>query len=215
MWASHSTDTVECVVNIRYPVTQSIVHGIFQRTTTRGHRDNFSTQQAHTEYIWCLTLNIMRAHIDHTLKAKLCTDRRRCNAVLTSARFSDNALFSHAACQNDLAQHVVNFMRASVVQLVTLHVHFGTTKVFGQALSMIQWAWTANIVLPQKIHLCPKTVVRFRLFVFFLKAKDQWHQGFRDETSTEITKPSLLIRSSHKRIEKVVHLSAPLRFIRM
>ena len=98
----------------------------------------------------------MRAHIDHTFQAKLGTDRRGRNAVLTGTGFCDDAGLAHATRQNDLTQHVVDLMCARVVQLVALKVNLGPAKFLGHAWREIEWAWTANVMRPEVIHLGPE-----------------------------------------------------------
>ena len=43
VWSRHSTNAIECVVNISNPIAQCIIHGVFQCTTAGGHRHNFGT----------------------------------------------------------------------------------------------------------------------------------------------------------------------------
>ena len=146
----------------------------------------------------------MRAHVDHTFQAEFCADGGSCHAVLTRPSFSNNTGFAHTARQNNLAQDVVNFMRAGVVQLVTLEVDFCTTKVFGQPFSIIQRAGTANIVGPQIVHFGPERVVGFGELILLFQLEDQRHQGFGHKAPTKIAKAPLFIRAIHEAVKKFV-----------
>jgi hypothetical protein len=54
------------------------------------------------------------------------------------AGLGDDAGLAHAAGQQDLAQHVVDLVRAGVVQLVALEVDLRPAKMLGQALGEIE-----------------------------------------------------------------------------
>ena len=73
----------------------------------------------------------MCAHVNHAFQTKFRTDSRRGHAVLARPCFRDDTGFAHTTRQNDLAQHVVDFMRARVIQLVPLHIDFRTTQMIG------------------------------------------------------------------------------------
>ncbi len=126
---SHGADAIERVTHVGHPVAQRIVHCIFQGATTGSHGHHFCTKKAHTEHVRGLTLDIMCAHIDHTFQTEFRTNRGRCNTVLACTCLGNDAGLAHAAGQNDLAQHIVDFMRASMVQFVALHIDFRTTQM--------------------------------------------------------------------------------------
>jgi hypothetical protein len=69
-----------------------------------------------------LPFDIVRAHVDDAFQTELGADRGRGHPVLTGAGFGDDPRLAHAAGEQDLAQHVVDLVRAGVVQLVALHV---------------------------------------------------------------------------------------------
>ena len=68
------------------------------------------------------------------------------DAVLAGAGLGDDALLAHAHRQQDLAEHVVDLVRAGVVQLVALQVDLGAAEMLGQALGEIERARPADIV---------------------------------------------------------------------
>ncbi len=111
----------------------------------------------------------LHAHINHAFQAKPRTNRRGGNPVLTSAGLGNNPAFSHPARQQNLPQHVVDFMRTRMVQLVALEVDFCAAKPLCQTLGKIKRAGAANVMFPQIIHLGPEFRVGFGLLVFGLK----------------------------------------------
>ena len=70
----------------------------------------------------------MRAHVDHAFQSEFRTDRRGRHPMLPRTRLGDDARLAHAARKNDLAQHVVDLVRARVVQLVALEIDFRAAK---------------------------------------------------------------------------------------
>mmetsp|Transcript_18127 Transcript_18127/g.28119 ORF Transcript_18127/g.28119 Transcript_18127/m.28119 type:complete len:301 (+) Transcript_18127:2712-3614(+) len=198
-------DAIKRVAHIGHPIAKGIVHGIFERTTARSHRDHFSPQELHSEHVGGLTFDIMRTHIDDAFQAEFGADRGCSHTVLARSGFCDDPGLAHAAGQDDLAQHVVDFMRAGVVQLVALHVNFGTAQFLRQAFGVIKRAGATHIMLPEEIHLSPEAVVGLGLFILFLKAQDQRHQRLGHKAAAKIAKATLFIRAGHEGIEKVVH----------
>ena len=55
-------------------------------------------------------------------RPKRCADRGGGHAVLARAGLRDDAGLAHAARQQDLAEHIVDLVRAGVVELVALEV---------------------------------------------------------------------------------------------
>ncbi|CAI8341573.1 MAG: Uncharacterised protein [Rhodospirillaceae bacterium] len=137
VWASRRADDVEGVFDVGDPVAQGFVHRVFERAGAGGHRLDLGTEQAHAEYVRRLPLDVGRAHVDGTGQAEQRADRRRCHAVLTRAGLGDDPGLAHAAGEQDLAQTVVDLVRAGVVQLVALEVDLGAAEFLGQPLGKI------------------------------------------------------------------------------
>ena len=64
--------------------------------------------------------DIVRAHVNLALKSQQRCGHRGGRAVLACARLSNETGFSHALCQQRLADHVVALVRAAVVQVLAL-----------------------------------------------------------------------------------------------
>ena len=79
----------------------------------------------------------MRPHIDHAFQTKFGTYRGGGHPMLTCASFRDDPVFPHSACQDNLAQDIVNFMRACVIELVTLEIDLRATQMLGQSLGKV------------------------------------------------------------------------------
>ncbi len=81
-------------------------------------------EQLHAEHIGLLPLDIDRAHIDDAIEAETGAGGRRRDAMLSGAGLGDDAGLAHAAREQDLAEHIVDLVRAGVVQLLALEIDF-------------------------------------------------------------------------------------------
>jgi hypothetical protein len=80
----------------------------------------------------------VRAHVDHAFQPELGADGGGGHAVLAGAGLGDDAGLAHAAGQHDLAQHVVDLVRAGVVELVALHVDLRAAQMLGQPFGEVE-----------------------------------------------------------------------------
>ncbi len=191
--ARHRADAVERVADVRDPVAQRLVHRVLERAAARGHRHDLGAEQAHAEDVRALALDIRLAHEDDALQPELGADGRGGDAVLAGAGFGDDPGLAHAAGQQDLAEHVVDLVRARVVQLVALEVDLGAAELLGQARREIERARPADIVLPEVVHLGPEGRVLLGPGVFRLELEDQRHQRLGDEAAAELAEPAALV----------------------
>ena len=120
-------------------------------------RDDLGAEQLHAEDVRLLPLDVHRAHVDDALEAEAGADRGGGDAVLAGAGLGDDALLAHAPGQQDLAEHVVDLVRAGVVQVFALEVDLGAAAMLGEALGEIERAGPADIMLQVLAHLARGT----------------------------------------------------------
>ncbi len=149
----------------------------------------------------------MRAHIDHAFQAELGANCRGGHAMLACACFRDDARLAHAAGEDDLAQHVVDLVRAGMVQLVPLEINLGPAQMLRQPVSVIKRAGASHIMGPQIMHFSPKTVVGLGVLVLLFQLEDKRHQRLGNEASAIIAKAALFIGPGHEAVEKIVHIA--------
>ena len=200
----HRADAVEGVSHVGHPVAQRVVHRVLQRAAPAGDRHNGCAQQAHAEHVRSLTFHVMRTHVDHALQPELGADRGSGHAMLPGSRFGDDACLAHAAGQDDLSQHVVDFVRAGVVQLVALHVDFRAAQMVGQSFGEIKGRGAADIVLPQPVHLGPESGIGLGVFIAPFQFQDQRHQGFADEPPAEDAETAGFVGTGAVAVDAVV-----------
>ncbi len=103
--------------------------------------------------------------------------------MLARARLRDDAGLAHPHREQDLAQAVVDFMRAGVIELVALEVDLRAAKVLGQPLGVIERARPAGIMGVEVFKLGMERGIVLGLRIGSLKLKDKRHQRFGDEAS--------------------------------
>ena len=75
------------------------------------------------------------------------------DAVLAGAGLGDDARLAHAPREQDLAEHVVDLVRAGVIELFALEIDLRAAEMRGQPLGEIERARPADIVGQQIVEL--------------------------------------------------------------
>ena len=86
------------------------------------HRPHLGAQQLHAEDVGLLPLDVGRAHVDDAGQVEERADGGGGDAVLAGAGLGDDAALAHAARQQDLAERVVDLVRAGVVEVLALQI---------------------------------------------------------------------------------------------
>ena len=153
MRAGGGADAVEGVGDIGHPVAQRLVHRVLERARARLDRAHLGAQHLHAEDVRLLPLDVDRAHVDDAVEAEARAGGRGGDAVLAGAGLGDDALLAHAPGEQDLAEHVVDLVRAGVVELVALEIDLRAAELLGQPLGEIERARPPDIVLEEAVEL--------------------------------------------------------------
>ncbi|MNU28796.1 hypothetical protein D3C71_172400 [compost metagenome] len=111
------------------------------------------------------------------------------------AGLGDDAFLAHAPCQQDLADAVVNLVRAGVVQLFALEINLCAAAELGQAFSEIQRTRTADVITLEVGQFFFERRIFLGRFVFAGQIEDQRHQGFRHVAATERAEQAVGVRA--------------------
>ncbi len=88
--------------------------------------------------------------------------------MLTGAGLGDHARFAHPFGQQRLADHIVDLVSTSMVQIFALEVDLRAAHLFGPAFSMINWTGTSDEMFELVVEFGEKfrilAVVRIRVF---------------------------------------------------
>ena len=105
--------------------------------------------------------------------------------MLSGAGLGDDALLAHAARDHDLAEHVVDLVRAGVIELLALEIDFCAAEMLGQSLGEIKRRRPADIVLEVAVHLGLERRIGLGVGIGLFQIEDQRHQRLGDEASAE------------------------------
>ena len=147
--------------------------------------NHLGAQHFHADHVGLLPLDVDRAHIDHAFEPEPRAQRRGGDAVLAGAGLGDDALLAHAARDHDLAEHVVDLVRAGVIELLALEIDLCAAEMLGQALGEIKRRRPADIVLEVAVHLGLERRIGLGVGIGLFQIEDQRHQRFGDEASAE------------------------------
>ena len=141
MRARRRADDVERVVDIGDPVAQRLVHRVLQRARARADGPHFRAQQMHAEDVGLLPLDIHFAHIDDARKTEARRHRGGGDAMLAGAGLGDDAGLAHAPGEQDLAEAIVDLVRAGVIEVFALEIDLRAAEMLRQALGEIERVW--------------------------------------------------------------------------
>ena len=188
-------DAVEGVIDIGDPVAQRLVHGVLEGLGAGLHRPHLGAEQLHAKHVRLLPRDVDCAHVDHAFEAEAGAQRRGGDAVLAGAGLRDHPRLAHALRQHDLAEHVVDLVRAGMIELVALEIDFGAAapagrrrclaQMLGEPLGEIERRWAADIVGEVALHLPLEFGIDLGRGVGLLELEDQRHQRLGDEAPAE------------------------------
>ena len=163
MRPADGADEVMGVVDGGHPVAHGFVHGVFQCARPSGHGYHLGAEQLHARDVEGLALRVHLAHVDTAFQPEERSGGGRRDSMLPSASFSNDAALAHAFREQRLPQHVVDLVRARVVEVFALEVHFGVAGVFGEALGEGHRCWAAGVVALEPTKLLTEAGVGLRV----------------------------------------------------
>ena len=152
--------------------------------------DDLRAKEPHASDIESLALHIHRAHVDRAIESK---PRSRCgrgDAMLARSGFRDDAGFSHAAGEEDLANRVVDLVRTSVEQVLALEINFRAAEFLGEPLGKVEWRGSAAKITQQRCQFLAELRILARRNVFALEILQSGHERFGNEHSAVGTEVS-------------------------
>ena len=111
------------------PIANGFVASIFQRLVAAFYSYYLSSEQTHFLHIGALALHIKCAHVHHTGHSHQRTHCGSGHTMLSGTSFGHNAFLSHAACNQYLANGIVYFVCASMVEVLAFQIHFAAMEL--------------------------------------------------------------------------------------
>ncbi len=167
----------------------------FRVPAPRRHRHYLRAEELHAEDVRLLPLDVGGAHVDDAGQAEAGGNGGRGDAVLAGAGLGDDPGLAHAPGEQDLAEAVVDLVRAGVIELVALEVDLRAAEMFRQALGEIEGARAPGIVRGQMLQLGLEGRICLGVLPGLLEIEDQRHQRLGDEPTAEQAEMATLVRA--------------------
>ena len=120
------------------PVAHGLVDRFLERLLAGLHGHDLRAEHFHAIHIQFLPLAIHRAHVNDALQSEHGGDGGGGDAVLAGAGLGDDARLAHAPGEQDLADGVVDLVRAGVDQILALEINLRAAEFLGQAFGEVQ-----------------------------------------------------------------------------
>ena len=130
-----------------------------------------------------MALDVFRAHVHHALQAVARADGGSGHAVLARAGFGNDARLAHAPRQHGLADDVVDFVRAGVVQIFALQVNLRAAQFAAGARRVINGRGPAHIMRQFVLEFGQKIRVILVFGVGVFQLVDGISQRFADKAA--------------------------------
>lgn len=189
--AGDRTEEVVGPVHIGDPVAERLVDGVLERPGAGLHRDDLGAQHAHAGHVEGLALGVDLAHVDDAFEAEERAGGGGGHAVLTGAGLGDDAGLAHALGEQRLTQHIVDLVRAGVVQVLALEEDPGATGVLGEAGHLGEGARPAGVVDHEVVELGREGRVALGLLVLDGDLVHGGDERLRDELAAEVAEVAL------------------------
>jgi len=195
MGSHGGAEDVVGALQIRDPITEGLVDGVFEGAASAFNGNHFGAQQAHAEHVEGLPFHVLLPHVHGALHTEQSGHRGGGYAVLTGTGFGDDPCFPHAPGQEDLADRVVDLMGSGVIQILPLQIDPGPAPGLGQAGGKGQRCGAAVVLRQVVLVLGLELRVPDGRLILRLQLLEGRHDHLRNELSPEIAEisdPSIL-----------------------
>ena len=188
VWPGYGADDVERVVHVGNPVAHGFVECILQRLAAALHRHHGGSQQLHAVHVGALALDVFAAHIDHAFQPVTGADGGGRHTVLAGAGFCNHARLAHALGEHGLANGVVDFVGAGVVQVFALEKNLRATHLAAHACCVVHGGGASDKVRKFRLEFCEEFGVVLVLGVGVLQFVDGVGQRLGDKAAAVFAK---------------------------
>ena len=160
---------------------------------------HLGAEQPHAEDVERLALHVDLAHVHDALEPE---ERRRGgagHAVLAGARLGDDPRLAHALGQQRLAQHVVDLVRAGVVQVLPLEQQ-GAAELGRQPLGLVEARRASGVVVQESLELRAERRIGPRLPERLVELGAGQHERLGDVAPAEVAEASRRPGVTHHRL---------------
>ena len=197
--AHHRTEAVVGVADGGDPVAHRLVDGVLEGARSAVDGFDLGAEQAHAEHVERLPLDVDSAHVHLAVETHQRGRRGGGHTVLPGARLGDQPGLAHPLREQGLAEHVVDLVRAGVVEVFALHEH-ADAQLLAQAEALGQHRRAPGVVAQDRVQLVAERGVGpgdAEALVELLAGGDQ---RLGHEAAAELAEPTGEVWFGHDRV---------------
>ncbi len=172
-------------VDVGDPVAERLVDGVLEGAAAGLHGHDLGAEHPHPGHVQGLAPGVDLAHVDRALQAEQGAGGGGGDAVLSGAGLGDDAGLAHALGEQGLAEHVVDLVRAGVVQVLALEEDPGSARRARRSGDLGEGAGAAGVVGQEVVELTGELGVGLGLVVLDGDLVHGGDQGLGDELAAE------------------------------
>jgi len=143
-----------------------------------------SAEEPHADDVQRLALDVLATHEDLAGQPEERGHGRGRDPVLSGAGLGNDPRLAHAARQQDLAERVVDLVRAGVAEVLTFEIDAGAAERAAQALGLIQERRPAGVLALQDAQLATEARVPAQPMIGALQLGERRHERFAHVSAT-------------------------------
>ena len=158
----------------------------------RLHGNDVGAEQLHAVHVETLAFHVFSTHVDIALQTQPGGNAGAGNAMLSRARFRDDARFPHAFREQGLADGIADLVRAGVIEIFALEIHLRPAQLTGEPLGEIQGGGSTHVMGEIVVELTLKLGIVAYVGVEFRQIIQRVRQRLRHEAPAERTEVSVV-----------------------
>ena len=191
-------DDVVGVVHPSGPLAERLVDRVLEDPGTFLDGMDPGSEQLHPVDVERLPLDVVHSHEDLALESEV--GRQRCggDAVLSRAGLGDDSLLAHLLGEEALADHVVDLVRAGMVQVLPLQVDLRSSEVLGHPVGVVEHRRPSGVLVVHPVDLGHEFRVLDVLVIRAIELDDRVHEGLGDVLASELSVHSIICHDTRE-----------------
>src|SRR6266581_3731694 len=141
---------------------------------------HLGAEHLHPVHVQFLSVHVLASHVDFRAQSQSRARHSGSNPMLSGPGFSNDPQFPHFLGKESLAESIVDLVRATMQEILSLQIDSGPSNVASQIGSKVQWGGSAGETVQPARQLLLEGGVVGEPVVCFLKFSQWLHQGLRD-----------------------------------
>ena len=170
-------------VDVGDPVAHRLVDRVLERARAGRHRHDLGAEQPHAGDVERLPPGVLLAHVDDAVEAEQRGSGRGGHAVLAGTGLGDHPLLADVPGEQRLPQHIVDLVRAGVVEVLALEQHARSAGVLAELRHVGERRRAAGVVAQQRLQFGAERGIGLGLVEGSGQVVDRGDERFGDEST--------------------------------